>query len=275
MIDKKIEQLKILKDITLSEEERGILRANIARNIQTAKVTRKISYFHNGIKHGLRIGLSTFLFIIFVGGSVSVIADNSLPGDALYSFKINVNEEIKGAFIKNTEAKLSWQTSLIDTRLNEIKTLAASKTLTKEKQETAQKALDNHIKTLSKQLEVLSDEKPAEALKVTATLEENLKVQKEDIKKFISEDTSENQDNALKAVDVTLKKVSDQEVEILSKEIDQLASDVQNIPSTDASKNLEKPQTVTDPTVEVKVDSSAKPDTQPTQKVVPPKTILQ
>ncbi|MBP6857859.1 MAG: hypothetical protein KBC11_01565 [Candidatus Pacebacteria bacterium] len=239
MIDKKIEQLKMLKDITLSEKERGILRTKIARSIQTLESTPKISYFYSGVSHGLRIGLSTFLFIVFVGGSVSVVADNSLPGDPLYSFKINVNEEVKGAFIKSPADKLSYQTTLIDNRLTEIKTLAASKTLTKAKQETAQKALDTHIESLSKQLSTLSDAKPAEALKVTATLEESLKVQKEDLEKIIVKENSDTTDTALKAVDDTIKKVSAQEVKIISKEIDQLVLDIKEVPETKVTGETE------------------------------------
>lgn len=244
MIDKKIEQLKMLKDIHLSNEEKGILRASVARGIQIARSTPKVSIFHRGIQHGLRIGLSTFMFIVFVGGSVSVIADNSLPGDPLYSFKVNVNEEVKGAFLKTPEDKLSWQKTRIDNRLNEIKTLAASKTLTKAKQETAQKALDTHIEALSKELGTLSDQEPSKALEVTANLEVSLKSQKEDLKKYISEDNAEDQGNALKAIDGTLKKVSDQEVKIISKEVDQLVTDINKVPETTATKDLDKPSTL-------------------------------
>lgn len=227
MIDKHLEQLKTLRNIALTEEEKGSLRASVARGIQVLESKPRVSIFYTGMQHGLRIALSTFLFVVFVGGSVSVVADNSLPGDPLYSFKINVNEEIKGAFIKTPEDKLSWQKTRIDNRLNEIKTLAASKTLTKAKQETAQRALDTHLQALSDQL---STAEPAEALKVTAGLEESLKIQKEDLKKYISESTAEDQEDALKAVDTTIKKVSDKEIEIISKEIDLLNDDAQNVP---------------------------------------------
>jgi hypothetical protein len=229
MIEKKIEQLKILKAISLTHKEKGILRASVARGIQITQSRPQRSYFYTGIQHGLRIGLSTFLFIVFVGGSVSVVADNSLPGDPLYSFKINVNEEVKGAFIKGSEDKLAWQQTRIDNRLNEIKTLAASKTLTKAKQETAQRALDTHIEALSAEL---STTDTTEALKVTANLEASLQTQKEDIEK-IADSTELEKAQALKAIDTTLKKVSDQEVKIISKEIEALSLDIKNVPDTD------------------------------------------
>ncbi len=243
MIEKKIEQLKMLKSVSLTQEEKGILRASVARGIQIARQTPVVSIFHRSIQHGLRIGLSTFLFMVFVGGSVSVVADNSLPGDPLYSFKINVNEEVKGAFLKTPEDKLSWQKTRIDNRLNEIKTLAASNTLTKAKQETAQRALDTHIEAFSKELGTLSDEKPGEALEVTASLEKSLKVQKEDLEQYIAENTDEDKENALKAVDGTLKKVSDQEVKIISKEVNQLETELSEVAETTGSEQLEEETT--------------------------------
>ncbi len=250
MIEKKIEQLKTLKHISLTPEEKSILRASVARGIQTARSAPRVSLFYTGMAHGLRIGLSAFLFIVFVGGSVSVVADNSLPGDPLYSFKINVNEEVKGAFLKTSEDKLAWESTRIDNRLTEIKTLAASKTLTKAKQETAQRALDTHIEALSIQLSTLSETEPSEALKVTANLEVSLKTQKEDLEKYISDGTDEAKIDALKAVDATIKKVSDQEVKIISKEIDQLSKDITDVSETILTEEPEEtiPPVVTPPT---------------------------
>ena len=169
-----------------------------------------------------------------------MIADNSFPGDPLYSVKVSFNEKVKGSFLKTPEDKLSYQQTLIDKRLNEIKTLAASKTLTKAKQETAQRALDTHIEALSEQLSTLSDTQPTEALKVTASLEVSLKTQKEDLEKYISEGTDQDKTDALKAVDATIKKVSDEEVKIISKEIDQLTKDVEEVPETTLSEDTEE-----------------------------------
>lgn len=35
------------------------------------------------------------IILIILGGSVSVAAENSLPGDALYSIKTNINENVR------------------------------------------------------------------------------------------------------------------------------------------------------------------------------------
>lgn len=237
MIEKHLEQLKMLKTISLSEQEKGILRAQVARGIELKRNTSKPSIFYTGLQHGLRISLSTFLFIVFVGGSVSVVADNSLPGDPLYSFKINVNEEVKGNLMKTPEDKLAWQKTRIDNRVGEIKTLAASKTLTKAKQETAQKALNTHIETLSVEL---SKTETNEALKLTADLEQSLKTQKEELEKY---DQEEGAVNAIKVVDETLLKVSEEEKQIVSKEIDNISKDI---------AGLTEQEEVTDPLLEEK-----------------------
>lgn len=233
MIEKTLEQLKKLKTVSLTQEEKGVLRASVARSIQMARPVSKESLLQLGVRHGLRIGLSTFLFMIFVGGSVSVVADNSLPGDPLYSFKVNVNEEIKGAFLKTPQDKISWEKQRIDTRLNEIKTLASTQTLTKAKQEKAQQALDTHLAKVSIELATLSEEQPNEALKVTADLEENLKAKKEALATAVAENSQEEKDQAFLAIDSTIKKVSDEELKIVTKEIDKLATDAENV--TDAT----------------------------------------
>lgn len=229
MIEKKLAQLKTLKTISLTEEEKGVLRASVARKIQMARPSSQESLWQLGVRHGLRIGLSTFLFMVFVSGSVSVVADNSLPGDPLYSFKVNVNEEIKGAFMKTPAEKLSWEQRRIDNRLNEIKTLASTQTLTKAKQAKAQQALDTHLAKVSAKLETLSDEEPNKALAVTAELETTLKANKEAIAIIVAEKSQEEKNEALKAVDESLKKVSDEELKIVTKEIQKLATDIADV----------------------------------------------
>jgi cytochrome c556 len=102
--------------------------------------------------------------------------------------------------------------------------------------------LDTHIEALSAQL---SDTDPTEALKVTASLEASLQTQKEDIQKITQEGSGDEQTDALKAVDSTIKKVSDQEVKIISKEIDQLGADIQNVPDS----TIENPDETPDPVV--------------------------
>lgn len=245
-MEDKLKQLHILKNISLSEEERGSLRAHLTQTVSANVCIPPTSlsvYFSKGIQHGLRMSLSALFFVIFVGGSVSAIADSALPGDPLYTFKINVNEEVKGVFLSTAEEKVAWQKNRVETRVAEIKTLADSKTLTKAKQEKVHQALTVQVDKLSKELTVLSDETPSAALSVTASLEESLKETK--AKLTLSGDTvstaneeatepktksAEGVAAALKTVDAALQKVSKEEVKILTKEITNIAKEIETKP---------------------------------------------
>lgn len=252
-MENKLHKLKALKSILLSEEERGLIRAHVARVVTTPLPTTPIpSLFYNGVQHGLRMALSAMFFVVFVGGSVSAIADSALPGDPLYAFKLNVNEEVKGAFLNTPEEKVVFQKNRIETRVNEIQTLAASKTLTKAKQERAQAAINVHVQELSKELTTLSDEEPNTALTVTASLEESLRATRGTLEAAggtspssastlmmakISDDSApatitpaeESLNAALKTVNDALDQVSKEEVKILTKEINNISEEIKDV----------------------------------------------
>lgn len=230
-MESKLSQLKQFKQIALSDEERAYLRGRIAQAV-TAPAPKAEPIFQRGMQHGLRIALSSFLFVIFVGGSISAVASNALPGDPLYAVKTGINEEIKAAFLSTPEEKVAFAKNRVETRVGEIKTLAETRTLTKEKQAKAQKALDENIKDLSTELGTLSEASPTSALTVTATLEENLKADKEAIQNAFGENGVAAA-ATIETIDGTLKKVSEQEVKILSKQIDTLADELEAT-STDA-----------------------------------------
>ena len=92
-------------------------------------------------------------------------------------------KRLRDSFSKPPEEKVAYNAQRVENRVKEIKTLAKSKTLTKAKQATVQKALDAHIKDLSADLTTLSDTAPSVALSATANLEETLKTNKEVIEK--------------------------------------------------------------------------------------------
>lgn len=237
-----LNKLSTLKSITLTDSERGRIRAHTTHLITTTPMSVKSPYatlFQKGVQHGLRIALSSFVFIIFIGGTVSAVADNALPGDPLYTFKLNVNEEVKGLFQKTPAEKVAWRQSQIENRVQEIKTLAASKTLTKAKQATVQKAIDSHLKEFSEDLTTLSDTAPTAALSATTTLEDTLKEGKLAIEQTDNTDAAATEE-ALMTVDGTIKEVSNQEVKIIAKELDAINAAVT---STTTSATLTPPGT--------------------------------
>jgi ribonuclease HII len=264
-MEKRLKQLNSFRNISLNESERGAIRAHVAYLINTIPVkqpNRIASIFSNGIQHTIRIALSTSMLVLLVGGSVGAVADNALPGDPLYTFKINVNEQVKGMFLNTPEERIAYQKGRIENRVAEIKTLADSKSLTKEKQIAVQKAIDTHIEKISTDLDSLSTTSPSVALDITTDIEASLKENKDNLEKSIepttmslmatttpeSGTTSGNTgvEDAIKAADTTLQKVADQEVKIIAKEIDSIISSVdETAPTTNPDNTATPPDEVT------------------------------
>jgi hypothetical protein len=229
-MEHKLSNLKKLQSIKLSDEERAYLRGRLSQMVMTPAPSGRL-LFARGVQHGLSIALSSFLFVIFVGGSMSAVASKALPGDDLYGFKIAVNEKVRARLLSSPEEKVAFAQTRVSKRVDEIKTLAQTKTLTKEKQAIAQKALDENIQELTVQLNSLSEESPSSALSVTANLEQDLIANQEVIKNTF--DTSVDNETAtatLKTIEGTLKKVSEQEVKILTKEIENLSDEIDSTP---------------------------------------------
>lgn len=246
-METKLIKLKNLKKITLTQEEHNLMRAHAARIVIASPVLVTESFFKRGVQHGLRIALSSMMFVVFIAGSVSAVANNALPGDPLYSFKLNVNEQVKGLFLKTPAEKVAYQQNRVETRVNEIQTLAESNSLTQAKQEIAKKALDSNVADLSTNLTALSVQAPNTALTVTASLKETLNANKTAIEN--SPNSSNTQDTgkaaAIKTVNAALQTVSNQEVKIISNEIDSINTAVNTVPTGAAQTPATTPLPVT------------------------------
>lgn len=250
-MENKLQKLNSIKNISLTQAERDSMRAAIAYQMSIYQAMPRVSWIQKSAQHGLRIVLSTSMFIVFVCGSISVVANSALPGDPLYTFKLNVNEEVKGAFLKTPTAKIAWQKSRIETRLDEIQTLANTKTLTQAKQATLEKALDDHVLALNKELTTLSENDPSAALATTTTIEASLKAKKDAVlgttaTADVGSDAAKTA--AAKTIDGALQKVSDQEVQLLHKELDTIQIDTQKTTvetSTSTTSQTTPPKPVT------------------------------
>ncbi len=235
-----LQKLARIKNLHLSHSERANLRARMAYQMSITPVMPRVSWIQKSAQHGLRIVLSTSIFLVFVCGSISVVANTALPGDPLYTFKLNVNEEVKGVFLKTPDAKIAWQKTRIQTRLDEIQILAQTKTLTPAKQATLEKALDEHVGALTKEI---GQQDTATALATTAALEATLQIKKD----AVLSDTGVDTTAAAKTIDTAIQKVSDKEIELLNTQLDSIKIDTQNTEVTPITVDSTKtpPKTIT------------------------------
>lgn len=62
--------------------------------------------------------------LLLVTGGTSLVAENALPGDYLYSLKVNINERIQGLAAITPEAKAKFALEVTDRRLKEVALLS-------------------------------------------------------------------------------------------------------------------------------------------------------
>jgi hypothetical protein len=261
-MENKLSKLKSLKKITLTDEERNLMRAHAARIIMSTPILVTESFFKRGVQHGLRIALSSMLFIVFIAGSVSAVANNALPGDPfLYPIKKDINERLLAVIVGTSPAtKASYSAALVTTRFNEIQTLAKTNTLTPATQEIAAQAITSQVADLSANINTLSDQSPSSALAVTTSLEQTLKANKTTLENTPTTSTAQADGKAaaLNTVDTTIQTVSNQEVQILSKEIDNINAAVTTVPtSASAAITTSNAATQTPATPDLKVTPDA------------------
>lgn len=104
-----------------------------------------------------------------LGGGVSVAAQNSLPGDALWGFKTGVNEQVTGAFSAGDEAKADWDISIIKARLEEAQRLAAKGALSANVQADLSANFDAHAEDIASRVAKLQASGKADIAAQVAT----------------------------------------------------------------------------------------------------------
>lgn len=90
-----------------------------------------------------------------LGGGASVAAQNSLPGDALWGFKVGINENIEAALAAEGKAQADFDIAAIETRMNEASRLAADGRLDAGAQAQIEANFDAHAASVQAQIERL------------------------------------------------------------------------------------------------------------------------
>lgn len=137
-MDKNLEQfIKSSKNILLSKEEKGLMRAKLESSMRGISAVREsgasrlpfIEAIKKSIINTFKLKTMPLLAILIAlsltGGGVSAAAENALPGDILYPVKVKANEEIRALIALSKESKAEWEVRRTERRLEEAEKLAA------------------------------------------------------------------------------------------------------------------------------------------------------
>jgi hypothetical protein len=93
---------------------------------------------------------SAFVLMLVVG--VSYAAEQAMPGDALYSIKVGVNEEFRSTLARSPYEKVVWETERLNRRISEARLLANAGRLTEEVQVQVAMAVKEHSDNARKEI---------------------------------------------------------------------------------------------------------------------------
>jgi len=116
-------RVRVSTTLRMSDSEREKGRAFLERHIALypARAARPVSRFAFML-HPMPL-IASLLIVVVSGVSVAGAAEAALPGDALYSVKVNMNEEVKLALARSPEKKAAVTLERAERRLQELATL--------------------------------------------------------------------------------------------------------------------------------------------------------
>ncbi len=182
--------------MTSSEKQRGLafLREFIQNNPPKEKAVLSPWYSRPiFLEHKLASSaVAFFLFVFMITGGTSFAAKYSLPGDILYSVKIDLNEKIETFTAFTPEAKAKVEASHIDQRLIEAETLEVNQKLDTKLKAEIESQLSADLKNTMTHVDTLNNTGKSEnATQVKADVEISLWKHKTIIDKILDENQTE------------------------------------------------------------------------------------
>lgn len=231
------------KQINLSSEEKDLIRARVQDFIELTPITKQaskpilspftshisVSYFSKAI--------SFALIILVAGGStISYASEDTLPGDTLYTVKVNVKEPLEQKLAFTPQAKLEVKTKQVEKRLTEAQTLLQNNDTSPEKHKEVESRVEKQVEEISQTITELQEKGDVETiLSTTSKLQPVLKAHQEALKE-VAENSSEQ-------VTETKTSAVEPEVRLMTTEVSlsvistETISVAESATSTDTSEN--------------------------------------
>lgn len=204
--------LNKIKNIKLRSDEKALIRANISDKINARPQLSPYKFdfspyvlISNWNRFSImKVGSFAVLFMFIFGSSLTYASEQSLPGDALYSVKVNVKEEIEIKLAGTSEKKASIEKSHIEKRLDEISTLKESGDLTEENSAIAIGEFKERTEDLHNSIDAMQEEgKSEEILEITQDL---IPILTDFVEESTSEDAPSDSSDVSTSTEISLMK---------------------------------------------------------------------
>jgi hypothetical protein len=211
------------KHIKLSQEKKDFIRARVENFMDYNPITRttsspfsvpKISVFN--FSKAISFAL---IILVASGGTISYASENTLPGDTLYTVKVNVKEPLEQKLAITPEAKLGVKTKQVEKRLTEAQTLLEKNDTSPEKHKEVEVRVTKQVEEISETITLLQEKGDVETiLATTSKLQPVLKAHQEALQEVAhSEDTkialSKNSSEPEKEIETNSFALTENEIE--------------------------------------------------------------
>lgn len=148
---------KQLKRDSLSSEEKKQMLAAIAMTQKQfpAKIvtrTTRWAFWQSTPAFRLTMAALTIVILMTMSGGTVLAAESSLPGDILYTVKVNVNERILTSMAVSAESRAQLEERLAERRLEELNTLNRMGRLTAEQKNQITTRFNVHAANSERQI---------------------------------------------------------------------------------------------------------------------------
>ncbi|MFH1608403.1 MAG: hypothetical protein ABH951_00080, partial [Patescibacteria group bacterium] len=178
--------IKQIKNEKLSESEKTAIWFKVETFIQnnpvgsTSSGIKKSPYFsrHHFFTAG-KVLVTSFLLMALGFGGLSYSSASALPGELLYSIKINVNEKLEEKLIFTPEKKLDLRKKRIETRFIEVESLIKENKITEKNRNIIEKNITKETGKLEENLAEMQEKNPELANIAKTDIEESIKIHQE------------------------------------------------------------------------------------------------
>ncbi len=223
------EQLeKQIRHVRLSEDERALMRSNLVRYME--HVPRRTKHAPAAAQRTPYFGflslfrahhLSGALMIALVtsGFGMTYAAADALPGDMLYTVKVDINEAVIGALLTGGERQLAWERERAERRLLEASRLALEGRLDQGRREEVARRFAQHTDNMVKQVIALGRVDPVLAAEVSNEFEVALDTHEAVLARLSVEKDEAGTNNAIELVS---------QVRTVAMRVNELAADAES-----------------------------------------------
>ena len=160
-------------NIRMSAAEKSAMRAQIFGVPSPLAPSKVEGYFF--FSYQFRMVMVGFLVFVLAGaGTASAAAGGALPGDILYSIKININETVKVALASTPASRAQVHAELADARVEEAQALAAQGRLDATATAKLSDNFDEHAKSAQDLVQSIAESDPGSAVQITTQLDSTL-----------------------------------------------------------------------------------------------------